>query len=74
MFNYVKFVATKKNDSSFFLPLSFAAVFGSEIPDPQTIFVMFMSVFRIHVNLVPANPDLHNRTSNLFLILAYKHN
>jgi hypothetical protein len=35
MFNYVKFVATKKGmTTNFFSPLSFAAVFGSEIRDP----------------------------------------
>jgi hypothetical protein len=34
MFNYVKFVATKKGmTTNFFSPLSFAAVFGSGIRD-----------------------------------------
>jgi hypothetical protein len=33
MFNYVKFVSTKKGITTDFSPLSFAAVFGSGIRD-----------------------------------------
>jgi hypothetical protein len=37
MFNFVKFVATKKGmTTKFFSPLSFDAVFGSGIRDPES--------------------------------------
>jgi hypothetical protein len=35
IFNFVIFVATKKIEQQFFSPLSFVAVFGSEIRDPE---------------------------------------